>query len=95
MIAPKEAQYITEGQIAIKWDNGTEGFYTAQQLRQNCKCAYCISETTGEKILDPNTIPEDLTIKDWQQVGNYAYNFTFSDGHNGGIYAFDYLQTLQ
>ncbi len=95
MISPQEAQYITESQIAIKWDDGTEGFYTAQQIRQACRCAQCVSEMTGEQILKPESVSEELTFLDWQQVGNYAYNFKFSDNHSSGIYSFDHLKKIK
>ena len=29
-----------------------------------------------------------------QVVGNYAIQFTFSDGHDSGIYSWDYLEKL-
>ena len=34
----------------------------------------------------------EITSFDW--VGNYAVNFTFSDGHNTGIYTYKFLHEL-
>ncbi len=95
MLSPKEAHFITESQIAVRWNDGAESFFTAQQLRQACRCANCVHEMSGEPILNPSSVAPDLTFLDWQQVGNYAYQFHFSDGHNSGIYAFDYLRSLK
>ncbi|MEQ9451434.1 MAG: DUF971 domain-containing protein [Pseudomonadales bacterium] len=33
-------------------------------------------------------------IKQLEAVGNYALRITFDDGHDSGIYAWDYLQDL-
>ena len=35
-----------------------------------------------------------VTVKDWRMVGGYAIQFDFSDGHNTGLYTFDYLKAL-
>ena len=35
-----------------------------------------------------------ITVKGWNIVGNYAIQFRFSDGHNTGIYSFDYLREI-
>ena len=34
------------------------------------------------------------TIEHMRPVGNYAYNIGFSDGHDSGIFTFDYLFEL-
>ncbi len=33
-------------------------------------------------------------VEHMRPVGNYAYNIQFSDGHDSGIYTFDYLVEL-
>ena len=43
------------------------------------------------------TLPEgkrNVTIDELQPVGHYAIKPTFSDGHDSGIYAWDYLYEL-
>ena len=30
----------------------------------------------------------------WAQVGNYAIQFNFSDGHKSGLYTYEYLRDL-
>ena len=34
------------------------------------------------------------SFSSWEQVGNYALRFDFSDGHRTGLYSFDYLRVL-
>jgi DUF971 family protein len=45
-------------------------------------------------MLKPETIAENLSLKNIAVVGRYALNFNFSDGHETGIYSFKYLREL-
>lgn len=78
--------------LRIEWDDGHETRYTARELRLLCPCAQCIEEMTGRALLDPATVPQDLTQDDVQLVGNYALALRFSDGHHTGIYPFVMLR---
>jgi DUF971 family protein len=57
-------------------------------------CAHCVSEVTGLRILDPNTVSEDLTILNAEHVGRYGVKFMFSDRHDDGIYTWERLREL-
>ena len=46
---------------------------------------------TGWPLLDPDTVPEDISPVTISLVGAYAIKIDWSDGHNTGIYAFDTL----
>jgi len=37
---------------------------------------------------------EDSELAEISAVGNYAIQFQWKDGHNTGIYTFDYLRAL-
>lgn len=80
--------------IALEWQDGTQGSLTPRNLRVVCPCAFCVSEVTGERLLDPATVPADLKLVDMQPVGNYAYRLLFSDGHDSGIYRLELLHEL-
>ena len=43
---------------------------------------------------DPASIPEETSFSRIALVGRYALNFVFSDGHETGIFSFDYLRRL-
>jgi DUF971 family protein len=53
-----------------------------------------VNEWTGERTLRPESISDELTIRDLSLVGRYALNFKWSDGHDSGIYSFRYLREL-
>jgi DUF971 family protein len=46
----------------------------------------------GQEILQ--TGHREVTVLDLAQVGNYAVQPTFSDGHQSGIFSWDYLYQL-
>ena len=78
----------------IAWSDGHASVYSAAQLRKECRCAACVDETTGEKNLDPASIPDALAIVRADLTGNYAITFAFSDGHGSGIYSFETLRAI-
>ena len=79
-------------QLIIDWDDGHRTVYTAAELRRICPCANCVQEMTGVRLVDPTSVPDDLSQRDARLVGNYALVVQFSDGHQTGIYSFPYLR---
>ena len=49
-------------------------------LRANCPCALCVSELTGERLLDTKRIPADINPTEILPLGNQGNNFA-STGH--------------
>lgn len=80
--------------LYISWQDGHKSQYAFRYLRENCPCAMCRDEFTGERILDVSTIPADLSCQRESVVGHYALAFSFSDGHGAGIYTFEYLRDI-
>lgn len=78
--------------IEVEWSDGHKTSFTAAQLRALCPCAMCVSETSGERMHDPATVPADLTQAEAKMVGHYALTMRFSDGHHTGIYTFPFLR---
>jgi DUF971 family protein len=95
MIEPVQIIEESDTELSIRWSDGGQSRYTAAALRRACPCAGCVNEWTGEKMLDPSAVPEDVTITSTSVVGRYALNFHFSDGHDTGIFSFSYLHSLQ
>ena len=92
MSMPLEIIGLGKREVRFIWDeSGVEDVWGARELRIKCTCANCQSEATGERILDPKTIPEDIVISDMHLVGNYGVGIHFSDGHTTGIFRFKEL----
>jgi DUF971 family protein len=87
VLTPLEIVGLGRPTVHIVWDDdGDETDWSARDLRIRCTCAHCQSEFTGERILDPASVPADLTVTAMSLVGNYGLSIHFSDGHTTGIY---------
>ena len=62
------------------------------KLRDNCKCALCVDEYTGEKVLKTEDIPKDIHGLEVTALGNYAVSIKWSDGHSSSIYPYSSLR---
>jgi len=89
---PTKIQKVEDEEIRLTWDDGHESHYSFRLLRQICPCAMCKDEWTGKRLLDPDSVPEDLKASRAELVGNYALSFMFSDNHSSGVYSFDFLR---
>ena len=85
-------------ELAIKWDDGSESFVLLEKLRRACPCANCQGErdVMGNLHRGP---AHPLTAQSFQlvrveRVGGYALQPVWADGHNTGLYPFDYLRRL-
>jgi len=81
-------------ELEIGWADGHKSLYPVPYLRRACRCAACIDERTGEPLLDPRTVSEDVKPIRIEPVGRYAIHIAWSDGHTSGIYAFEYLRSI-
>jgi DUF971 family protein len=79
--------------LRITWVDGEHDLPFAH-LRRQCECANCVNEWTGERILDPQSVPEDISVETMDLVGNYAVRVAWSDGHNSGLYTWKRLREI-
>jgi DUF971 family protein len=96
MQAPSNIQIIGD-EVAIAWADGAESFLRQEMLRRASPSA----ETQGERDVFGNQYGggagadhKGVRVLSWEQVGNYAIRFDFSDGHRTGLYTYDYLRKL-
>jgi ATP-binding protein involved in chromosome partitioning len=54
----------------------------------------CVEEMSGRPLLDPATVPADVTPTAIQLVGGYGLRVTWSDGHSTGIFPWARLRAL-
>jgi DUF971 family protein len=85
-------------ELAIRWDDGQESFFFLERLRRSCPCAGCSGETDilGNVYKNPATpLPAAaFTLVRFVPVGGYAVQLCWADGHQSGIFAFDYLRRM-
>ena len=93
-IEPREILQEGDSNLRITWADGRVCHYKAAALRRVCPCAQCVNEWTGQRTLLPEVISDELEISDLNIVGRYALNFRWSDGHETGIYSFQYLRDI-
>lgn len=98
---PTELKRLEGRRLLIVWSDGHRRTYTYAELRENCPCATC-RETHGPPEPHPAELlpvisaseaqPIDITAM--APVGSYAYKISFNDGHDSGIYTFQWLRHL-
>ena len=85
-------------ELAVKWDDGTECFIPLESLRRACPCAGCKGELDimGNLYKNPESplTPKAFELVRLASVGGYAVQPVWADGHDSGIYSFEYLQRL-
>ena len=95
-LEPKNIQQIGN-ELAIQWNDGTESYLDLQFLRRACPCAAC----GGEPDVLGNVLRPHLSYSEnsfelagFQIVGGYALQPRWQDGHETGLYSFQYLRRL-
>jgi DUF971 family protein len=78
--------------LEIHFDNGTECMLSCEFLRVHSPSAEVRGHGAGQEVLQIGK--EDVNITAIEPVGNYAVKLTFSDGHDTGLYSWDYLYYL-
>jgi DUF971 family protein len=78
--------------LEIKFDNDTECMLSCEFLRVYSPSAEVKGHGYGQEVLQIGK--EDVNIVGIEPVGNYAVKLVFSDGHDTGLYSWDYLYEL-
>jgi DUF971 family protein len=79
-------------QLEIAFNNGTRFELPYEFLRVYSPSAEVRGHGPGQEVLQVGK--KDIAIKGIEPVGSYAVTLTFSDGHDTGIYSWDYLYEL-
>lgn len=106
-VTPTAIEQLGDRRVRLAWGDGHESLYDAAGLRVKCPCATCGQEKGGAAAHEPLKIGigqplpilaakarPDVALRDIEAVGHYALRFSFSDGHDTGIYAYEYLRSL-
>ena len=97
-MVPKTIKLKEKTSLEIIWEDGSKCNISLKYMRDECPCATCKGETVLLKTYRPPVkkmiTPEMYLIKNIETVGEYAIQITWQDGHNTGIYTYEYLQEL-
>ncbi|MGI0086227.1 MAG: gamma-butyrobetaine hydroxylase-like domain-containing protein [Nitrososphaerales archaeon] len=94
---PVGLEVSEEGTIFISWSDGHRGRHAPFALRSACPCAMCHGEPGifGKYYQVPGTqIKADVQPEEIESVGRYGLKILWSDGHDIGIYTYEYLRRL-
>lgn len=78
--------------LEISFDDGKSARLSCEFLRVYSPSAEVRGHGAGQEVLQ--TGKEDVDIIGIEPVGNYAVKLVFSDGHDTGLYSWDYLYEL-
>lgn len=85
-------------ELHVTWVDGQRSVFAVAQLRAVCPCAVCRAERESRSHASLPVLPSrpgnEPRVTDANLVGNYAIQFTWSDGHSAGIFDFRYLRSL-
>jgi DUF971 family protein len=94
---PLDIQHIGT-ELAVKWDDGGEDFIPLENLRRACPCAGCKGETDilGNLYKNPAKpyAANSFGLVRLLTVGGYAIQPVWADGHNTGIFSYEYLRRV-
>ena len=103
-ISPEKVRVLlTEGKgVEIDWQDGHKSSWSFAWLREACPCAVCVEERKkeGRKPGEPKSKSAQLLPlyapppkpDNVVPVGRYAIRFDWADGHDTGIYSWEYLR---
>jgi prepilin-type processing-associated H-X9-DG protein len=91
--------------VDVTWADGHASHYEFVYLREECPCATC-NDAREKKASLGEAAPTFLSspalpmfkpkprAQAATQVGNYAIQISFTDGHSTGIYSYDHLRNI-
>jgi DUF971 family protein len=95
-IEPGNVQQIGN-ELAIQWNDASESYFDLERLRCACPCAACGGEPDVlGNISRPNVSYTDQSFQlaNFNIIGGYALQLRWGDGHDTGLYSFQYLRKL-
>ena len=92
MIKPSKINYKKSSrQLILSYQEGNYEL-SAEFLRVHSPSAEVRGHGTQEEILQIEK--QNVEITNIEPIGNYALKFTFDDGHDSGLYTWEYLKEL-
>ena len=85
-------------ELRITWDDGHIAVLPIKLLRDECPCAGCKGEVLFGKVYKPAPLAifqEGMyELANLKPMGQYGVQAIWKDGHDTGIYSWEYLRGL-
>lgn len=78
--------------LEIEYNDGEKFELSCEYLRVNSPSADVKGHGPGQEVLQVGK--ENVNINEIEPMGNYAIRLIFDDGHETGLYSWDYLYEL-
>jgi DUF971 family protein len=78
--------------LEVRFEDGVHAHLTHELLRVYSPSAEVRGHGVGQEVLQVGK--RDVFITQVEPIGNYAVKLVFSDGHDSGLYSWDYLHLL-
>jgi DUF971 family protein len=82
-----------KNRLTVSFEDGTSHAFSAEYLRVESPSAE-VRGHGGASKPPPVTGKQNVKIARLEPVGNYAVRIVFDDGHDSGLYSWDYLVKL-
>ena len=82
---------ISDRVLEIDWTDGTTGHIRHSVLRESCRCGHCVATRRHGTML---RAPSDICVVAIEPYGSNTLRLGFDDGHQRGLYPFQYLRGL-
>lgn len=95
-LAPANIQQIGR-ELAVQWNDGVETYFDLEFLRRACPCAACGGEPDVLGNIERPHVTyndESFQLTGFNIVGGYALQPRWGDGHETGLYTFQYLRRI-
>jgi DUF971 family protein len=105
-ISPAKVRVDKTGGTGMKidWRDGHSSAWTFAWLRAACPCATCHEERDADGREPGTAKPKPVSLLPLYEaparpvevtpVGKYALRFKWNDGHEAGLYSWDYLRNV-
>jgi DUF971 family protein len=105
--APRALDLKKDRGLTIEWADGATSYYSIaylrkmspsadvrQQREEQRKNPLAVLSASTVKAMESQSAGAGLTALGAELVGNYALRVRFSDGHDTGIYSWQYLREI-
>lgn len=79
-------------ELSLSYESGETFSLPCEYLRVYSPSAEVMGHGPGQEVLQTGKL--NVSIEEIKPVGNYALQLVFDDGHDTGLYSWDYLYAL-